>query len=109
MVGNLPRRFTLGWSHYVELLTLDDAAERRFYEIEAAANQWSVRELQRQIARRTQPASTANLSTNIIQPAIALENQSGGYKPAATSGDKVSRGSPPDLAVGKTRTSVYRV
>ena len=46
----LSRHFTLGWSHYVELLTLDDTAERRFYEIEAAANQWSVRELQRQIA-----------------------------------------------------------
>lgn len=44
------RRFPLGWSHYVELLTLDDPAERGFYEIEAAANQWSVRELQRQIA-----------------------------------------------------------
>jgi len=40
----------LGWSHYVELLTLADPAERRFYEIEAAANQWTVRELQRQIA-----------------------------------------------------------
>lgn len=43
-------RFTLGWSHYVELLTLDSPEERSFYEIEAAANQWSVRELQRQIA-----------------------------------------------------------
>jgi predicted nuclease of restriction endonuclease-like (RecB) superfamily len=43
-------RFALGWSHYVELLTLDSPDERRFYEIEAAANQWSVRELQRQIA-----------------------------------------------------------
>lgn len=49
-VNALSRRFTLGWSHYVELLTLDDPDERRFYEIEAAANQWSVRELQRQIA-----------------------------------------------------------
>jgi predicted nuclease of restriction endonuclease-like (RecB) superfamily len=49
-VRTLSRRFTLGWSHYVELLTLDDSAERRFYEIEAAANHWSVRELQRQIA-----------------------------------------------------------
>ena len=43
-------RFTLGWSHYVELLTLDDPAERRFYEIEAASGGWSVRELQRQMA-----------------------------------------------------------
>ena len=32
---NLIRRFSLGWSHYVELLTLADTAERRFYEIEA--------------------------------------------------------------------------
>jgi predicted nuclease of restriction endonuclease-like (RecB) superfamily len=50
LISHLPRRFTLGWSHYVELLTIDGAEERRFYEIEAAANQWSVRELQRQIA-----------------------------------------------------------
>ena len=49
-IAKLPSHFILGWSHYVELLTLDDTAERRFYEIEAAANQWTVRELQRQIA-----------------------------------------------------------
>ncbi len=41
--------FPLGWSHYVTLLTIDDPDERRFYEIEAAANHWSVRELERQI------------------------------------------------------------
>ncbi len=44
------QHFPLGWSHYVELLTLENMAERQFYEIEAAKNQWSVRELQRQIA-----------------------------------------------------------
>ncbi|MGL4942093.1 MAG: PDDEXK nuclease domain-containing protein [Thermoguttaceae bacterium] len=49
LVQALSRRFTLGWSHYVELLTIDSPDERRFYEIEAAANQWSVRELRRQI------------------------------------------------------------
>ena len=43
-------RFSLGWSHYVSLLTIDSPDERRFYEIEAAQNQWSVRELERQIA-----------------------------------------------------------
>ena len=43
-------RFSLGWSHYVTLLTIDNAEVRRFYEIEAAQNQWSVRELKRQIA-----------------------------------------------------------
>ena len=50
MVGKLPSRFPLGWSHYVELLTIDSPDERRFYEIKAAANQWSVRELERQSA-----------------------------------------------------------
>ena len=43
------QRFALGWSHYVTLLSIDDADARRFYEIEAADNGWSVRELKRQI------------------------------------------------------------
>ncbi|MCH7225102.1 YhcG family protein [Haloferula sp. A504] len=50
MMAELPALFPLGWSHYVELLTIDSPDERRFYEIEAAANQWGVRELRRQIA-----------------------------------------------------------
>jgi predicted nuclease of restriction endonuclease-like (RecB) superfamily len=50
LFAQIASSLALGWSHYVELLTLDDTAERRFYEIEAAANQWTVRELQRQIA-----------------------------------------------------------
>lgn len=48
--AELLRELTLGWSHYVELLTIESEDERRFYEIEAAANQWSVRELQRQVS-----------------------------------------------------------
>ena len=42
--------FTLGWSHYITLLTIDNPEERRFYELEAAGNGWSVRELERQIS-----------------------------------------------------------
>ena len=42
-------RFTLGWSHYVTLLALDNAEARSFYEIEATVNGWSVRELKRQL------------------------------------------------------------
>ena len=45
----LAKRFTLGWSHYVALLSIDDVEARNFYEIEAADNDWSVRELRRQI------------------------------------------------------------
>jgi predicted nuclease of restriction endonuclease-like (RecB) superfamily len=40
----------LSWSHYVTLLTIDNPDERSFYEIEATRNDWSVRELERQIA-----------------------------------------------------------
>ena len=46
----LAGQFVLGWSHYVTLLTIDNPEARRFYEIEAADNGWSVRELERQIA-----------------------------------------------------------
>ncbi|MCK4304338.1 MAG: DUF1016 family protein [Candidatus Eisenbacteria sp.] len=48
--AELAQQFVLGWSHHVALLTIDNPDERRFYEIEAAQNQWSVRELERQIA-----------------------------------------------------------
>lgn len=40
--------FPLSWSHYVVLLTIENVDERRFYEIEAAAECWSLRELKRQ-------------------------------------------------------------
>ena len=43
---NLP--FTLSWSHYLKLMRIDNPEERRFYEIEAKENNWSLRELQRQ-------------------------------------------------------------
>ncbi len=48
--AELVKRFSLGWSHYVTLLTIDNPEERRFYELEATDNGWSVRELERQIA-----------------------------------------------------------
>lgn len=48
--GKLANQLRLGWSHYVTLLTIDNADERCFYEIESSQNQWSVRELKRQIA-----------------------------------------------------------
>ena len=38
----------LSWSHYVELLRIDDPLERSFYEQQAIREKWSVPELQRQ-------------------------------------------------------------
>lgn len=40
--------FNLSWSHYLKLMRIDDENERKFYEIEAYKNNWSLRELQRQ-------------------------------------------------------------
>jgi predicted nuclease of restriction endonuclease-like (RecB) superfamily len=40
----------LPWTHFIELIRMDDLLKRAFYEIEALANRWSVRELKRQIA-----------------------------------------------------------
>lgn len=40
--------FTLSWSHYVFLLSIDNRDERRFYEIESKQNNWSLSELKRQ-------------------------------------------------------------
>jgi predicted nuclease of restriction endonuclease-like (RecB) superfamily len=42
------RPFTLSWTHYVFLLRVKDPNERSFYEIEAAEQNWTVRELKRQ-------------------------------------------------------------
>lgn len=39
---------SLSWTHYIRLMRISDPDERRFYEIEAANNNWSVRELNRQ-------------------------------------------------------------
>jgi predicted nuclease of restriction endonuclease-like (RecB) superfamily len=43
-----PRAFTLSWTHYVFLLGVKNSEERSFYEIEASAQNWTVRELKRQ-------------------------------------------------------------
>jgi len=40
--------FSLSWSHYLMLMRVDNVDERKFYEIEATDNNWSLRELRRQ-------------------------------------------------------------
>ena len=41
--------FVLTWSHYIILLRVKNPQARSFYEIEAAKQQWSKRQLQRQV------------------------------------------------------------
>lgn len=40
---------SLSYSHFEQLVTLDDPLKRAFYELECLRSQWSVRELKRQI------------------------------------------------------------
>lgn len=40
--------FVLSWSHYLVLMRIENTNERRFYEIECAANHWSLAQLKRQ-------------------------------------------------------------
>ena len=47
--GDQIPKFTLSWNHYQILCHVKDAFARSFYEIEAFKQQWSVRQLQRQI------------------------------------------------------------
>jgi len=44
----LSAEFSLSWSHYVFLMAIRDTDERDFYQIEAAKENWSLRELKRQ-------------------------------------------------------------
>ena len=42
-------QFNLTWSHYQILMRVKNEESRRFYEIETISEQWSVRQLQRQV------------------------------------------------------------
>jgi len=65
----------LSFSHFAELLQLDDAQQRAFYEVETLRGHWSVRELKRQIATQyyqrsglsSQPAALAALTQAEVQ------------------------------------------
>lgn len=78
----------LTWSHYCELLDLDDDLKRSFYEREAANSGWSVRELRRQMnsmlfertlnarddARRSDIMALANEGVTYQEPKDAVRN-----------------------------------
>jgi predicted nuclease of restriction endonuclease-like (RecB) superfamily len=52
----------LSFSHFIELIRVDDALQRLFYEVETIKNNWSVRELKRAIG--TSLAFRTTMSTN---------------------------------------------
>lgn len=80
--GKFSRPFTLSWTHYVELLSIKDPAERSFYEIEATNSGWSVPELRRQ-------------KISCLYERLALSRDRAGIKRLAREGQLITK--PEDL------------
>lgn len=76
--GEFTIPFHLSWTHYIQLLKIKNEDERNFYEIEAAANNWSVRELQRQY-------------NSALFERLALSKDKDGVKQLATKGQIVEK------------------
>ncbi|MBO4551008.1 MAG: DUF1016 family protein [Bacteroidaceae bacterium] len=91
-------KFTLSWSHYLVLMRIENPEERNFYEIECDQQQWSVRQLQRQVGsslyerlalsrdkdevmRLAQEGQTIEKPSDIIKNPVTLEFL--GLKPEA--------------------------
>lgn len=74
----LSAHFSLSWSHYVVLLTIESADERRFYELEAIENAWGSRELKRQI-------------NSSLYERLALSRDKAGVKELARKGQIVAK------------------
>lgn len=82
--------FVLSWSHYLVLMRIENPDARSFYEIECAQQQWSVRQLSRQVGsslyerlalsrdknevmRLAKEGQTIEKPTDIIKNPITLE------------------------------------
>lgn len=65
---------TLAWSHYLVLLRIQNEQARAFYEIEAAREGWSVRELERQAAALLFERLSLNRDAEHVR-ALAREGQ----------------------------------
>jgi predicted nuclease of restriction endonuclease-like (RecB) superfamily len=68
----------LSWTHYRTLLRVDKPEARAFYEIEAIKNNWSARELERQI-------------NSLLYERLALSKDKKGLMQLATKGHHVQR------------------
>lgn len=64
----------LSWSHYIELITVPNGKERSFYESQIVQNNWSVRELRKQISNNlySRALKENNLVTTISMPVTPI-------------------------------------
>ena len=70
--GQSSRPFSLSWSHYVFLLAIKNPDERRFYEIEAADQGWTLRELKRQFVSQIPFASQLSFALSLSKGLRAM-------------------------------------
>jgi len=66
--------FRLSWTHYVFLTQIKNDQERSFYEIEAANQQWTVRQLQRQYSSSLYERLALSRNKNEVMR-LAVEGQ----------------------------------
>lgn len=78
LIGQSSFPFSLSWTHYIQLLKIDNEDERGFYEIEATQNNWSVRELTRQF-------------NSAMYERVALSKDRKGVKELAKKGQQIAR------------------
>jgi predicted nuclease of restriction endonuclease-like (RecB) superfamily len=71
---------SLAYSHFVELMKIDDSLKRAFYEIECIRGSWSVRELKRQINSLYYERSA--LSKNKEKLSNITHSESEAYQPS---------------------------
>lgn len=71
-------KFNLSWSHYLKLMRIENPAERSFYEIEAAKNNWGIDELKRQC-------------NSALYERLALSRDKAGIKQLAEHGQVISK------------------
>lgn len=72
------RKFNLSWSHYLKLIRIENLQERSFYEIECIANNWSLKELQRQF-------------NSALYERLALSRDKEGVKQLAEKGQMIQK------------------
>jgi len=77
-VKNKSYQFNLSWSHYLKLLRIQNPQERRFYELECIANNWSLKELQRQF-------------NSALYERLALSRDKAGIKELAEKGQIIEK------------------
>ena len=103
VVDRLQGEFPLGWSHYVTLLSVTDPEARRFYEIEAVENGWSVRELKRQLDSSLYQRLALSRDKHIAAVLSDVDELIGSLESLIAKKRAISQAAMQELLTGRTR------